>query len=122
MTPSALYWGPRFYYERYQLPITITENGLSSQDWVAVDNQVHDPQRIDFTTRYLREFRRAGEDGVPIEGYFHWSIFDNFEWAEGYNERFGLVYVDYQTQQRTVKDSGWWYRTVIESNGEVLGT
>ena len=122
VTPRALYWGPRFYYERYQLPITITENGLSSQDWVAVDNQVHDPQRIDFTTRYLREFRRAGEDGVPIEGYFHWSIFDNFEWAEGYNERFGLVYVDYQTQQRTVKDSGWWYRTVIESNGEVLGT
>ena len=82
---------------------------------------MHDPLRIDFTTRYLREFRRAGEDGVPIKGYFHWSAFDNFEWAEGYNERFGLVYVDDQTQERILKDSARWYRTVIESNGAVLG-
>ena len=121
VTPTALYWAPRFYYDRYKLPVTICENGLSCQDWVSVDGQVHDPLRIDFTTRYLREFRRAGEDGVPIKGYFHWSAFDNFEWAEGYNERFGLVYVDYQTQERILKDSARWYRTVIESNGAVLG-
>ena len=120
VTPEALYWGPRFYYERYKLPIVITENGLSCQDWVSVDGQVHDPQRIDFTTRYLRELGRAGEDGVPIEGYFHWSAFDNFEWAEGYNERFGLIYVAYQTQQRILKDSARWYRGVIESNGATL--
>ncbi|MGY8827099.1 MAG: GH1 family beta-glucosidase [Candidatus Latescibacterota bacterium] len=121
VTPEALYWGPRFYHERYGLPIIIMENGLSSQDWVSLDGKVHDPQRIDFTQRYLLEFERAGEDGVPIEGYFHWSAFDNFEWAEGYKERFGLIYVDYQTQERILKDSAHWYRTVIESNGGVLG-
>lgn len=121
VTPEALYWGSRFYHERYGLPIIITENGLSNQDWVSLDGKVHDPQRIDFTERYLLEFERAGEDGIPIEGYFHWSVFDNFEWAEGYKERFGLVYVDYQTQERTLKDSAHWYRTVIESNGTVLG-
>jgi len=121
VTPEALYWGPRFYHERYGLPIIIMENGLSSQDWVSLDGKVHDPQRIDFTQRYLLEFERAGEDGVPIEGYFHWSAFDNFEWAEGYKERFGLIYVDYQTQERILKDSAHWYRTVIESNGATLG-
>ncbi len=121
VTPEALYWGPRFYHERYGLPIIIMENGLSNQDWVSLDGKVHDPQRIDFTERYLLEFERAGEDGVPIEGYFHWSAFDNFEWAEGYKERFGLIYVDYQTQERILKDSAYWYRTVIESNGAVLG-
>ena len=120
MTPEALYWGPRFYHERYELPIIITENGLSNQDWVSLDGKVHDPLRIDFTQRYLLEFERAGEDGVPIEGYFHWSVFDNFEWAEGYKERFGLVYVNYQTQERILKDSAHWYRGVIESNGAAL--
>jgi len=121
VTPEALYWGARFYHERYGLPIIITENGLSNQDWVSLDGKVHDPQRIDFTKRYLLEFKRAGEEGIPIEGYFHWSVFDNFEWAEGYKERFGMVYVDYQTQERILKDSAHWYRTVIESNGAVLG-
>ena len=121
VTPEALYWGARFYHERYGLPIIITENGLSNQDWVSLDGKVHDPQRIDFTKRYLLEFKRAGEEGIPIEGYFHWSVFDNFEWAEGYKERFGMVYVDYQTQERILKDSAHWYRTVIESNGAALG-
>ena len=121
VTPEALYWGARFYHERYGLPILITENGLSNQDWVSLDGKVHDPQRIDFIERYLLEFKRAGEEGIPIEGYFHWSVFDNFEWAEGYKERFGMVYVDYQTQERILKDSAHWYRTVIESNGAVLG-
>ena len=68
----------------------------------------------------LREFRRAAEDGIPLKGYMHWSVMDNFEWAFGYNKRFGLIYVDYQTQERTIKDSGYWYKEVIESNGESL--
>ncbi|MHC4915520.1 MAG: GH1 family beta-glucosidase [Planctomycetota bacterium] len=120
VVPEALYWGPKFFHGRYGLPVYITENGLSNVDWVAVDGGVHDPQRIDFLTRYLREFRRAGADGVPVRGYFQWSIMDNFEWAEGYRERFGLVHVDYETQKRTLKDSACWYRDVIAANGANL--
>jgi beta-glucosidase len=120
VTPEALYWAPRFFAERYRKPIVITENGLSCRDWVALDGRVHDPGRIDFTARYLREFRRAMADGVPGEGYFHWSILDNFEWSAGYRERFGLIHVDYQTQKRTPKDSFYWYKDVIQKNGSNL--
>jgi beta-glucosidase len=120
VTPEALYWGPKFFYERYQKPIVITENGLSNVDWVSLDGKVHDPQRIDFLNRYLREYKRAAQDGVDAKGYFCWSLMDNFEWAEGYNERFGLIHVNYQTQKRTIKDSGYWYKNVIETNGENL--
>mgnify|MGYP005833428425 CR=1 FL=1 len=120
VTPEALYWGPRFFYERYKKPVVITENGLSNTDWVSVDGAVHDPQRIDFLTRYIREFRRASEDGADTMGYFCWSLMDNFEWAEGYFDRFGLVHVDYKTQKRTLKDSAYWYKKVIESNGEII--
>ncbi|MGV2794534.1 family 1 glycosylhydrolase, partial [Clostridium perfringens] len=108
------------FHERYGLPIMITENGLSSMDWVSLDGKVHDTQRIDFLHRYLREYRRAATDGVPLKGYFCWSLLDNFEWAEGYHERFGLVHVDYSDGKRTIKDSGYWYRSVIESNGDAL--
>jgi beta-glucosidase len=118
--PEALYWGPRFLHERYQLPVYITENGLSSIDWVSVDGKVHDPQRIDFATRYLVSLRASISDGVPVRGYFHWSIMDNFEWAEGYSQRFGLIHVDYRTQQRTLKDSAYWYHDLIKSNGAIL--
>jgi beta-glucosidase len=117
VTPESLRWGPKFLHERYRLPLYITENGLSNTDWVAEDGKVHDPQRIDFTRRYLRELRRAVGEGVPVRGYFHWSLLDNFEWAEGYKQRFGLVHVDYQTQKRTPKDSYFWYRDVIRGWG-----
>jgi beta-glucosidase len=120
ITPSALYWTPRFFWERYRLPIVITENGLANPDWVGPDGRVHDPQRIDFTGRYLAQFRRAIEEGVEASGYFHWSLMDNFEWAEGYRQRFGLIHVDYTTQQRTLKDSARWYGEVIRTNGENL--
>lgn len=120
LTPEALYWGPRFYYERYKKPIIITENGMSSIDWVSLDGQVHDPQRIDFLERYLRELKRAAEEGIDIRGYFHWSIMDNFEWAQGYLERFGLVYVDYGSGERILKDSAYWYRELINTNGRKL--
>lgn len=120
VTPPALRFGPRFIHERYKVPVYITENGLSNVDWVALDGRVHDPQRIDYTTRYLRELRKAIDDGADIKGYFHWSLLDNFEWAEGYKERFGLIHVDYATGKRTPKDSAAWYRSVIESNGATL--
>jgi beta-glucosidase len=121
VTPEVLYWGPKFLYERYKLPIVITENGMANCDWVHIDGKVHDPQRIDFIARYLREFRRANEDGVAVGGYFVWSIIDNFEWALGYQQRFGFIYVDYATGKRTLKDSAYWYKQVISTNGESLG-
>lgn len=119
--PESLYWGPRFMHERYRVPVYITENGLSNIDWVSLDGKVHDPQRIDFTHRYLLALRRAWRDGVDVRGYFHWSLMDNFEWGAGYKERFGLVHVDFTTLERTPKDSFAWYRGVIESNGASLG-
>ena len=120
VTPEALYWGPKMLYERYGLPIIISEDGMSCHDTVSLDGKVHDPNRIDFEQRYLRQLRRAIEDGVDVRGYFYWSFLDNYEWAYGYTERFGLVHVDYQTLQRTPKDSCLWYRQVMETNGENL--
>ena len=117
VTPESLYWGPKFLAERYKLPIVVTENGLSCADWVSLDGQVHDPARIDFLHRYLRSLHRAIADGVDVRGYFQWSVMDNFEWAEGYKHRFGLIHVDYETQKRTLKDSAHWYAEVIRTNG-----
>lgn len=117
---DCLYWGTKFLYERYKKPIFITENGMSCHDWVHLDNKVHDPQRIDYLRRHLLWLRKAAEEGVEVAGYFQWSFMDNFEWARGYNDRFGIVYVDYQTQERIPKDSYYWYRKTIEENGENL--
>lgn len=117
---EGLYWGPRFLYERYRTPIMITENGMDAHDSISLDGAVHDPNRQDYMHRYLLALRRAVEDGVDVRGYFYWSFFDNFEWAHGYRERFGLTYVDYTTQQRTLKDSAYWYRRVMETNGACL--
>ncbi len=120
IVPESLRWGPRFIHERYRVPVVITENGMTNLDWVHSDGRVHDPQRIDFTRRYLLELRKAIEDGADVRGYFHWSVMDNFEWAEGYKDRFGLIHVDYQTLRRTIKESGRWYAKVIASNGATL--
>ena len=119
ITPECLYWGPKFLYERYQKPIYITENGMSCHDVVSVDGRVHDPNRIDFLTRYLHELKRAADE-IDLRGYFLWSLMDNFEWAQGYSERFGLVYVNYNTQERIKKDSAYWYSDVIRTNGAGL--
>lgn len=117
---NAVEWAARFFYERYGLPIVVTENGMANNDWVALDGKVHDPQRIDFLHRSLRGLKRAADDGIPIHGYFQWSLMDNFEWAEGYSQRFGLVHVDYETLKRTPKDSYYWYQDVIKSNADNL--
>ncbi|WP_269542087.1 GH1 family beta-glucosidase [Cerasicoccus fimbriatus] len=117
ITPECLYWTAVAFYERYQAPIAILENGLSGADWVHTDGKCHDYHRIDFLTRYLSNLRRAAKDGVDVAAYFQWSLLDNFEWAEGYNHRFGLVHVDYETLKRTPKDSAYWYSEVIKSNG-----
>lgn len=120
ITPEALYWATRFFYERYALPLIVAENGMASHDWVNLEGEVKDPQRIDMLRRYLRALERSISDGVDVRGYFQWSLLDNFEWAEGYRYRFGLVHVDYQTQKRTPKQSASWYGSVIESNGASL--
>lgn len=120
VTPQAMEWGPRLIWERYGLPIYISEDGLSCRDWVSLDGKVHDPNRIDFLTRYLRSLSAAAEAGVDLRGYFQWSLTDNFEWAEGYGQRFGLVYVDYATGERIPKDSAAWYAQVVKSNGAIL--
>jgi beta-glucosidase len=118
--PESMYWCTRFLGEQYATPMYITENGLSTADWVGLDGRVRDTQRVDFTTRYLRELERAVAEGVDVRGYFHWSILDNFEWIEGYSQRFGLVHVDFETLVRTPKDSFDWYAGVIRSNGQTL--
>ncbi len=120
ITPEALYWIPRFHYERYHLPILITENGMANIDFVMSDGKVHDPQRIDYMRRYIKEVKRAIDDGIPVIGYQYWSLMDNFEWAEGYDKRFGLIHVDYQTLKRTLKDSAHFYAEIIRTNGENL--
>jgi beta-glucosidase len=118
--PESLYWGPKFYWERYKLPIIISENGMSWSDALSPDGAVHDLERIDFLKGYLRELSRACSDGIDVRGYFLWSIMDNFEWTAGYSQRFGIVYVDYQTQKRIIKDAARWYKAVITSNGEII--
>jgi beta-glucosidase len=120
ITPDALYYGPRFFHERYGLPIWITENGLPTRDQIFLDGCVHDPQRIDYVHRNLLELRRAMRDGARVAGYLAWSLLDNFEWQDGYKQRFGMVYVDYQSQRRVPKDSFHWYKQVIASRGACL--
>ncbi len=122
VTSECLYWGPKFLYERYHMPLYITENGMSCHDIVSADGQVHDSNRIEFLDRYLSQLQKAGDEGADIRGYFLWTFLDNFEWDKGYNERFGIVYVDFATQKRTAKDSAYWYQRVMETNGGILST
>ncbi len=117
---DALYWGTKFYYRRYKKPMIVTENGIAINDVVSADGQVHDPQRSEFIRRYLSGLKRSADEGCDIRGYFYWSILDNFEWARGYTKRFGLVYVDYQTQRRIIKDSARYYADIIKNNGDNL--
>jgi len=120
VTPQALYWGPRFLYERYGLPIVVTENGLADQDWIHGDGRIHDTKGIDFLDRYLAHLKRAAQDGVPVGGYLVWTLMDNFEFSAGYRPRYGLVHVDFATQKRTWKNSAYWYRDTIAANGANL--
>lgn len=116
ITPKSLYWGPRFLTERYNLPFYISENGAAMPDELTADGKIHDADRIDFLSSYLSELERASDDGVDVRGYFLWSFMDNFEWAKGYEPRFGIVYTDYKTMQRIPKDSAYWYKQYIEAH------
>ena len=113
VTPPVIYWACRLVHERYGLPVIVTENGQGCHDRIFRDGLVHDPDRIDFLTSYLEELALACRDGIPVKGYFHWSLTDNLEWHSGYDDRFGLIYIDYRNQQRIPKDSACWYGDLI---------
>lgn len=116
--PEGLYEILTRVHRDYAPPcIYITENGAAFADQVDAEGRVHDAQRVDFLREYIAQAHRALEEGVPLAGYFVWTLLDNFEWAYGYSKRFGIVYVDFATQERIVKDSGIWYRGVIAENG-----
>lgn len=118
--PEALYWGPRHVAKIWNVKeIYITENGCSSSDIPAADGTVYDTDRVMYLRNYLTQLQRATADGIPVNGYFLWSLMDNFEWADGYTNRFGLHYVDYATQKRTPKLSANFYREVITRNAVV---
>jgi beta-glucosidase len=104
-------------HDEYALPIVVTENGAAFDDVLEADGSVHDGERVDYLEQHLRAAHDALERGVDLRGYFVWSLLDNFEWAEGYARRFGLVYVDYATRRRIPKDSARWYHDVIVANG-----
>ncbi|MFE2349314.1 GH1 family beta-glucosidase [Kitasatospora cineracea] len=99
----------RIHLERPGLPVIITENGMACEDYVTPEGEVNDRDRIAFVHQHLTAVHRAIEAGVPVAGYFLWSLLDNFEWAYGYAKRFGMVHVDFPTQRRTPKDSAHWY-------------
>jgi beta-glucosidase len=97
------------------LPLLITENGAAYEDEIAPDGTVHDPERTAYVRAHLEAVHRALRDGADVRGYFLWSLMDNFEWAYGYDKRFGMVHIDYETQQRTPKSSARWYARVARS-------
>lgn len=120
--PESLYWGIRHISETLgcqDLPIFITENGCAAQDEVNAKGEVIDMDRIMYLRQHLKAAHRAISEGYPLKGYFVWSLMDNFEWAWGYDRRFGITYIDYPTQKRIPKASFDWYRECIRSNSVV---
>lgn len=119
IVPESLYWGIRHVSETLNcsdLPILITENGCAAQDEVTATGEVLDLDRILYLRQYLQSVHRAAAEGYPILGYFVWSFLDNFEWAWGYDRRFGITYTDYRTQNRIPKASYHWYAECIRQN------
>ena len=115
--PDGFYDILRQSWQKYRKKILVTENGAAFADTVSEDGQVHDARRLAFYREHLRALHAALEEGADIRGYLAWSSFDNFEWALGYDRRFGMTYVDYPTQKRIIKDSGKWYAETIQNNG-----
>jgi beta-glucosidase len=115
--PETIYWVPRLAAKVWNIDtIYISENGASAADRLAADGQVYDTDRIMYLRNYLAQLQRATAEGVPVRGYFLWSLMDNFEWIDGYKKRFGLYHVDFDTQRRTPKLSASFYRETIERN------
>lgn len=116
--PQAVYWTPKLMAKVWGIrEMYITENGCSAADTMNSAGQVLDTDRINYLRNYLTQLQRSVSEGVPVKGYFLWSLLDNFEWTKGYAERFGITYVDFKSQQRTPKLSYEFYKTVIARNG-----
>ena len=114
--PEALHDVIMRIWTDYGLPIYITENGASYDDKPNEEGEVRDERRVSFLQRYIAQVARAIDEGADVRGYYLWSLMDNFEWAFGYDQRFGITRVDFETQKRTIKQSGYWYRDVISKN------
>ena len=120
VAPPALYWTPKLMTSIWDIKkMYVTENGCDSHDVLRPDGRVLDSDRVQYLRSYLENLQRAVADGVPMAGYFLWSLLDNFEWSSGFSRRFGITYVDYQTQRRTPKLSWDYYRSVIANNAVV---
>jgi beta-glucosidase len=120
IAPEAMYWAPRHVAKLWGVKsIYITENGTSATDEPAADGNIYDVDRIMYLRNYLTHLHRATSEGVPVRGYFLWSLMDNFEWSDGFEKRFGLYRVDFETQRRTPKLSASFYRETIERNAVV---
>ncbi len=120
LNARALYWGPRLAAEVYgATKIVITESGAGYEETPAPGERLLDVQRIEYIRSCLAEVKRAIDDGVPVSAYFVWSLLDNFEWQDGYDRRFGLIHVDFATQQRTPKLSAEWYAQIVANNAIV---
>src|SRR5665647_2515229 len=118
--PEVMYWAPRLLHSLWKTKeIYIAENGCGASDEISADGIVDDSDRIMFLRNHLGHLHRATAEGVPVKGYFHWSLMDNFEWSDGFSNRFGLVYVDFKTQRRTPKLSAAWLREAIAKNAVV---
>jgi beta-glucosidase len=116
--PEALYWSPKLAAQLWNVKeIYITENGASSTDVISPDGHIYDTDRTMYLRNYIGQLHRAVSEGIPVRGYFCWSLMDNYEWADGYAYRFGIHYVDFKTQKRTPKLSAHFYREVIARNG-----
>jgi beta-glucosidase len=111
----------RIHAEYGDLPLYVTENGAAYDDRRAHDGAVHDADRTEYLAGHLAGCARALAEGVPLRGYFVWSLLDNFEWSHGYTKRFGIVHVDYATQERRIKDSGRWYADFVRAHGRGNG-
>jgi beta-glucosidase len=112
--PEGLSWMlERVGRERPGIPLYVCENGAAYTDEVSPDGSVDDPDRISYLAGHIEAVHTALQEGVDIRGYFVWSLLDNFEWARGYDKRFGIVRVDFETMERTIKSSGHWYRDFI---------
>jgi beta-glucosidase len=118
LMPQVMYWGPKFVTELYakRLPLYITENGAGYNEVPPVNGEVLDLHRLECVRNNLTQLRAGLKDGVPVKGYFLWSMMDNYEWEDGYQRRFGIVYNDFATQRRTPKLSAQWYSRVIKGN------
>jgi beta-glucosidase len=114
--PPAIYQMIMRVHRDYGLPIYITENGCSYDDGPGADGRVHDDRRVEYLKGYTGQVLRARDEGADVRGYYLWSFLDNFEWAFGNSQRFGIVHTDFDTLKRTVKDSGYWYRDAIAAN------